>query len=446
MRKTNLLTVFMCLSLCLFTAACGTKKTETESAAAAQIAFDESTGSVTAVLHSGEVSSLDEIDNLREADLRGSDCYEEIYAWSQAHPSVAVFYDVTLPDGSIVENRTSSLDLSGLENSQLDEAVRAMKCLPKLTKVELGAERSELGISDVKKLQTEFPNVRFSYSFTVYGQSVTTNDTQLNLYHVPVEDECAAAYEAMAIMPKLEYVDMDSCGASNEAIAALRDAFPDVKVVWRVWFGDSYSVRTDVERILASKPSRGGALYTGNCESLMYCTDCKYLDLGHNPDMSSIDFVSYMPKLEVAILAMASWSDCSPLANCKELEYLEIQTNPITDISPLSGLTKLRHLNICNTEVSDLSPIYGLTGLERLWIGGWTGIPYEQIEEMRSIVPDCDINSTAGDPTEGRWRIVGYHEEAYMYVLHPRYTLLLEQFGYTDNDFSFYWNDPLYYE
>ena len=33
-----------------------------------------------------------------------------------------------------------------------------------------------------------------------------------------------------------------------------------------------------------------------------------------------------------------------------------------------------------------------------------------------------------------------------MYVYHPRYTLLLQQFGYTDKDYAFYWNDPLYAE
>ena len=217
-------------------------------------------------------------------------------------------------------------------------------------------------------------------------------------------------------------------------------------MVWRVWFGGSYSVRTDVEKILASKPSVGGMLYEGNCESLMYCTDCKYLDIGHNDDLGTIDFVAYMPKLEVAILAMASWTDCSPLANCKNLEYLEIQTNPLSDLTPLSGLTKLRHLNICNTSVMDITPLYSLTGLERLWIGGWTGVPYEQIEEIQSLMPNCEVNWQAGDPTEGRWRIVGYHEEAYMYVYHPRYTLLLQQFGYTDKDYAFYWNDPLYAE
>lgn len=51
---------------------------------------------------------------------------------------------------------------------------------------------------------------------------------------------------------------MDSCGVSDEEMAAIRDDFPDVNVVWRIWFGTGYSVRTDVEKILASQPQRAG--------------------------------------------------------------------------------------------------------------------------------------------------------------------------------------------
>ena len=55
--------------------------------------------------------------------------------------------------------------------------------------------------------------------------------------------------------------DRDYCGVSNEAMAQIRDENPNVEVVWRIWFGENYSVRTDVERILASKPTVGGMIY-----------------------------------------------------------------------------------------------------------------------------------------------------------------------------------------
>ena len=51
---------------------------------------------------------------------------------------------------------------------------------------------------------------------------------------------------------------MDNTGVSNEALAKIREQSPNIDVVWRVWFGTNYSVRTDTERILASsRPSAG---------------------------------------------------------------------------------------------------------------------------------------------------------------------------------------------
>ena len=115
-------------------------------------------------------------------------------------------------------------------------------------------------------------------------------------------------------------------------------------------------------------------------------------------------------------------------------EYLEIQTNKIKDLSPLQNLTGLHHLNLgYNKDISDLSPLYGLTNLERLWIGKFTSIPQEQVEEMQRRVPNCIINTEATDP-HSDWRYGN-----------KRYDLLVKQFGYDTQDYAFPWKDPLFY-
>mgnify|MGYP000003501364 CR=1 FL=1 len=404
--------------------------------------------SVTMVITADEISKLDELDGLVAADLRGSECYQEIYAWSQAHPEVSVRYTVPLPNGSTVTNEIAALNMTELKHEDVEALIEAASCLPNLTSIELGKTREGFGWEDVAEICTAFPELKISYYGEVYGVEVSLDDTSLDLKYIPVEDGGETVRAALRCMTKLEYLDMDSCGLSDEEMAAIRDEFPDVKVVWRIWFGDSYSVRTDVERILASKPSVGGMLTPENTQSLKYCTDVKYLDVGHNESLTDISFVGYMPKLEVCILAMDWFSDLSPIANCTNMEYLEIQTTYITDISPLASLTNLEHLNICNlteAELLDLSPLFGLSKLERLWIGGWTRVDREQVEELQKAIPDCEINTSAGDPTEGRWRYVDLNLDTWQYVLHPRYTELRKQFGnYADSAYSFSWNDPLY--
>ena len=240
-------------------------------------------------------------------------------------------------------------------------------------------------------------------------------------------------------MPRLERLDMDSCGLSNSRMREIRDALPQTEVIWRVWFGDNYSVRTDVKRILASMPTRGGNIDARDGDALSCCTQVRYLDLGHNMLIDDISFVSSMPELRVAILALNNWDDATPLADCPHLEYLEIQTTELSDLTPLAGLKELKHLNICYLfQLTDISPLYGLTQLERLWIGGLDPVPKEQIQHMQELAPDCVINTTTEDPTEGGWR----YERTGGFT--PRYALLRRQFGdYALSSYSFSWNDPL---
>ena len=402
----------------------------------------EGTTELTITLESGETALLDQLPELQKADFSGSACVDEIYQWAQAHPDVEVKYIITLPDGQVLSNSTESLDLSALTDSAVSDTLQALAYLPKLSDIQLGSERSDLSWDSVRAVEEACPNASVSYTFQLYGKEFSTADTTINLSHVPVDDNGAQVKQAMACMPDLVSVDMDSCGVSNEDMAAIRDAYPDVKVVWRVWFGENYSVRTDVERILASKPSVGGMIYDASV--LQYCTKVKYLDLGHNDDLPSIDFVRSMPDLEVLIIAMTAVTDISPLESCPKLEYLELNSTNVADLSPLKNSTGLHHLNIAGCpNITDISPLYGLTELERLWIGIDTPVPAEQVSAMKAAVPGCSINTTVDDPHGGAWRYTGYDPEIPKYYWVPRYELLRNQLGYNYQEYSFYWLDPL---
>ena len=217
---------------------------------------------------------------------------------------------------------------------------------------------------------------------------------------------------------------------------------------------------------------------------LKYCTKVKYLDLGHNDDINDISFVSYMPDLEVFIISINGVSDISPLANCPKLEYLEINSTNVTDLTPLANCKELVHLNIGRNVgqdegrpvVSDITPLYELPKLERVWLGSITAqhVPQEQIEHVRAQIkknmpdltspdtprelkypPVYGVNTDASTPSEGEWKIIGYTDlSVALYdetgwlqeVLHPRYKLLREQFGYDNVPYcySLAVNDPLY--
>ena len=369
---------------------------------------------------------------------------EDINTLTTSYPGVRFSYALDLA-GITTDIGAESIDLSSLDSQSLSACIDKLGYMTSLKTVRLGSEGSSaLTLDDAGKIADKVPRADIEYSFFLYGKEVNTADEKIDINHTPVDDNADAVISALKCMKKCRTLDMDYCGVSNERMEEIRDMFPDTEVIWRIWFGDVYSVRTDNERILASRPSVGGMLDNSVNGILKYCTKVKYLDLGHNDALTDISFVKYMPDLEVFIIAINQCiTDISPLSACKKLEYLEINTTCISDISCLKELTGLHHVNIGNTHVTDISPLFGCKDMERLWIGMYTVVPAEQVEEMQRIAPNCLINTTVDDPHGDEWRWDFYDPDTFVYHYVPRYDLLRTQLGYTYSEYSYYWKDPL---
>lgn len=403
----------------------------------------------TADTFSGYIALLEYLPNAKTVELGSNQngaslSPENIASLQSEHPQLTFSYTVMI-GGKPVNLSDSAVDLRSLASEDVPEAVAWLKCMKSLESIRLGDEESTaLSWADIEKISNACPNAKLDYSFTLYGYPMSLDSEVIDINHVPVEDNAEAVVSALRCMKKCKKLDMDYCGVDDLRMEDIRNMFPNVEVIWRIWFGDVYSVRTDTERILASRPSVGGMLYNDVGEKLKYCTKVKYLDLGHNDTLTDISFVKYMPDLEVFIIAInKNITDISPLRNCKKLEYLEINSTPVADISCLQGMTTLHHLNIACTQVRDISPLYECTELERLWIGLYTEVPKEQVAQMQQIAPNCVINTTTDDPHGEEWRWDHYDESMFVYHYVPRYELLRKQLGYTYSEYSYYWKDPL---
>lgn len=348
----------------------------------------------------------------------------------EAYPEASVGYSVQLP-GQTVSSGTTSLDLSGLSADQVDEAAAALVNLPELETIKLS---DTMAISDVVKLAQACPGAAFDYNFELFGQRVSASAERLEYVEEEIGNEGVEQIrEVLPFMTKLSYLKLDKCGVSNEVMAQLRDDYPDIKVVWRVYFsGDGYNCLTDTEKIWAT-----GTVTDGYTEPLKYCTDVKYMDLGHNC-ITHIDFINYMPKLEVAVLSISWIEDLSPLGNCPNLEFLEMYSSNISDVSALANCKNLKHLNLGNDyEVTDISALYDLD-LERFYFNN-NNVPDAQEEEFQRRHPDCECSFGAGHPVHTTWRFLpGYVWKEDLSETHynERYALLREQIGYDTFDYS----------
>ena len=165
---------------------------------------------------------------------------------------------VTFPDGSVHETYEITVDLSNLTHEGVSEAIELLKDFPQLHQVDLGEgplkanEEPRLAWTDIQQMQSALPGVEFLYRFHFLGVDFSTLDSCFDLNHLKMDDEGAAVREILPCMQNCRLLDMDFCGVSSEAMEKIRDDYPQMEVVWRIWFGHDCSVRTDVDHILAS--------------------------------------------------------------------------------------------------------------------------------------------------------------------------------------------------
>lgn len=204
---------------------------------------------------------------------------------------------------------------------------------------------------------------------------------------------------AMTYFPEAEKLLMCGAWLDNELMSGYRERHrEDYKVVWSVLCGD-IAPRTDALFFMPTKyyvtSGNFNDLYSYN---LRYCEDIVSMDIGHM-HISDIDFVRYMPNLKYLVMLSQPVSDLSPLAECKNLVFLELaMCDWITDYTPLQECTALEDLSVERAS-SNIEPLLEMTWLKNLWLGDFGQETYQAAVEA---LPNTRVvyNGTTG----GEWR------------------------------------------
>ncbi len=298
-----------------------------------------------------------------------------------AYPKVAFHYTMTVQDTALSATATTA-DLSAMTSAQVDSYIAQLQGYPNILYVELmnASGKSNLSVADVKKLQDGCPGITFHYSFTLGGKTVSTTDERIELVGVTLngigEQNLRNALDILDsctyfLLNNIANSKVDSSGdlpIDNEVMASIRDAYPHIKIVWRIYHDAINTYDFNLKKVwhdsLLTDTEVLRAVYgvnDSNSDVFKYLTDVRFVDLGHNTSMRSLSFLGYMPNLELVILSGSEISDLSPLANCKKLEFLELGwCGWVKDITPLAQCTGLRYLNLSYTSVKDLSPLDNL--------------------------------------------------------------------------------------
>ena len=330
---------------------------------------------------------------------------EQIASLREAYPEISITYTVTVL-GLELEGETTELDLSGMTGEDAVEAAEQLKKLPNLTYVNLNPENGigALSLEDVKLLITAVPDVKFDFTFDFYGTKLSTADEEVHIKNTKIGEEgLETVRNALDLLQNCKRFVLENCQISNESMARLREDYRDrTKIVWRVSYGRG-STLTDAEVIRAVYD-----LVDDNCNNLIYCEDAKYMDIGHNEWLDACDFVSGMKSLEYVIISGAPIKSLEPFRNCKNLKMLEAAfCEYITDVSPLADCPNLQMLNISNTHVEDLSPLDNLP-LTHLTVrtnpSGKCRLSQEEQDRVIAQHPNCWISFEGPQPYGVGWR------------------------------------------
>ena len=367
---------------------------------------------------------------------------EQVEILRAAYPEVEIQATVEV-FGQQYDMQTTALDLSGMTGEDAAEVVDQLKKLPDLTDVNLTPENGigALSLEDVKMLMEAVPAVTFDFTFDFYGTNLSTADEEVHIKNAKIGEEGVPnVRNALDLLKNCKRFVLENCGVSNETMAQLREDYRDqTKIVWRVSYGKG-STLTDAEVIRAVYD-----LVDTNCNNLVYCEDAKYMDIGHNEWLDACDFVSGMKSLEYVVISGAPIKSLEPFRNCKNLKLLEAAfCEYITDVSPLADCTNLQMLNISNTHVEDLSPLDDLP-LTHLTVrtnpSGKCRLSQEEQDRVTRQHPDCWISFSGAQPYGVGWR---YGEDEITPLDHynvVRVVFRLDDYPATPNHVGWYLKD-----
>ncbi len=341
-----------------------------------------------------DIPMLEALPCLTKVDGQNCREYSLLQQLAQSHPEWEVT-TLTSIAGTEISSDATEMDITGAGYEELSVGLAAMPNLKELTIHDPQATGAQL-----TQLRSEYPNVDIHWDVTACGATFSGDATEVDISGQPI-GSIEEAKRIGALFPNLEKLIVDSTGIENEDMAAYRDEVrSEYKVVWTIIFTSKCKARTDETYFM---PIKQGEYYfeEKNVYDLRFCEDMVCIDIGHS-NVKTIDFAAYMPHLKYLILAWTQVEDITPLSNCKELIYLELDHGIVHDFSPLLGCTALEDLHIGDHMWnSDLAPIAQMTWLKNLFAPDYS---YADQQLLINSLPNTRVVTTALGTSSGGWR------------------------------------------
>lgn len=375
------------------------------------------------VVTAEDISMLDDYPNLKEVDLRGSNCYDAIEAYIASHPEIEVSYTVDLGRKSFETDETELTLKPG--DFAYEKLMENLKYLPRVTHIEL--VNTSLTLEEIEAIKASYGAVTVDYTVELLGAAHSPAETALDLSGMEPSmlDDTAAKLPMLPNVTHVELMKADgTCNLSPEDVKVLQEAAPGVVFNYTFeLFGQTLSTAAEtVEYVDVAIGNEGEPQIRQALDILTNCTYFKLdncgldyevlagirddypdtkvvwrveLDNGHYSMLTDEEMLRITHRLNNENSAdlkyctgvkyadfghNSSLTDISFIQYMTELECLILSGSPLKDISYLENCTKLVWLELCFCgNVSDLSSLSGLKDLRYL------NVSYSKVEDISPI-------------------------------------------------------------
>jgi len=169
--------------------------------------------------------------------------------------------------------------------------------------------------------------------------------------------------------PSIRFVYCDNTRIGKADIDHFLDLHPECLVIYQTallkswWNGLSTSWQEALKEHAQTDnpPTR---------EQLHLLAGLESLDLSGKKDISALEPLVTLSRLEELNLANCGLEDITPLSSLPRLNKLNLSGNPLTNLTPLSSLPNLKNLDISNTPIEKLDALKTIESLEQLNCSG----------------------------------------------------------------------------
>lgn len=195
--------------------------------------------------------------------------------------------------------------------------------------------------------------------------------------------------EPLSGMPALKYIYCDNTGITGAKAQQFMAANAGCLVIFNTeelkqWWYDLPPVYKEITRqkIEISEPITTEQLHT-----IIKQTQ---VDLSGHPEITQIEPLKMLHRLEKIDLENTNVTDLSPLSGLNNLTEINIDNTHVKSLKPLNDLQNLKLLKCKNTMVTDLLYLANNTNLQAVYCDH-AGVPQDNAIALKEILPNCLI-------------------------------------------------------